>query len=136
MRPHVQLATHWGIDAVLIAVLIAIYEHTAFRFLMIAMIVPYGVYEARWLKRVYRVAPTPKQFVAAKPYWKALAVWYGLFLCLLGFIMLTVGQDFSRHLVYHSEQLALFLVALLIPLAVFLVAHQAAVFRALRAGEV
>jgi hypothetical protein len=135
VRPHVQLTLHWCIDAAIIAALIAIYQHVTFRFLLIAIAVPYGIYEANWLKGVYAVAPTPKDFVAQRPFWKTLGIYYGVFVCLLAFVMLTVGQDLARYLGEHSMQLAVFLIALLTPLAVFIVVHQAAVFRALRAGE-
>ena len=131
MRPHVRLTVHWCIDAAVIAALIAIYEHVTLRFLLIALAVPYGIYEANWLKGVYAVAPTPNAFVAQRPYWKTLGVYYGLFVCFLAFVMLTVGQDFARYLGDHSMQLAIFFMALLAPLAVFIVAHQAAVFLSL-----
>ena len=136
MRPHVRLTIHWCIDAAVIALLIAVYDDVSLRVFLIALAIPYGIYEATWLRGVYRIAPTPKDFAAQRPYWKTLAVYYGLFVCVLAFIMLTVAQDFARHLGQNSAQLAVFFLALLAPLAVFLVAHQTAVFRVLRAGEV
>ena len=133
MRPHARLTTHWCIDAIVVVTLIVVWDQITLRILLLAIAVPYGVYEANWLKEVYRIAPTPKQFVSERPYWKTLGLMYGFTLSALALAMLTVGEGFSRLVGEHP---AVFFGALIAPFAVFLAAHQLTVFQALRNREV
>ncbi len=133
MRAHIRLIIHWCIDVLGVVTLIAIYEDTALRIFVIAVAIPYGLYEMTWLRGVYRVAPTPKEFIAGKPYWKTLTLVYAFSLAGLALGMLTIGESFSR---YVGEHLGGFFTVLVAPFAIFVVAHQVAVFRVLRAREV
>lgn len=133
MRPYVQLVIHWCLDVLIVGTLIAVYDDIALRVLVLAVGIAYGLYETSWLRGVYRIAPTPAEFVAERPYWKTMALVYGFSLSALAIGMLTVGEGFSR---YVGEHLGAFFAALVAPFAVFLAAHQAAVFQALRGREV